>query len=110
MTRGGAYLSLGMKLGFYRIRFIDEKRDAIKRLPVGDHPRQLLIMVDLGVELDAPFTHSRRPTKLSPTSQCSGSQRPRRPSTRLRLLPTFLTAFFTAALDRRVFFASYLTS
>jgi hypothetical protein len=33
-----------------------------------------------------------------------------RRSMRFRLLPTFLTAFFTAALGRQVFFASYLTS
>jgi hypothetical protein len=37
-------------------------------------------------------------------------QRLSRRSTRLRLLPTFLTAFFTAALDRPVFFVSYFTS
>ena len=33
-------------------------------------------------------------------------QRPSRFSTRLRLLPTFFTAFLTAALDLRVFFAA----
>ncbi len=33
-----------------------------------------------------------------------------RRSTFLRLLPTFLTAFFTAEADLRVFFASYRTS
>ena len=32
--------------------------------------------------------------------------RPRRFSTRLRLLPTFLTTFFTADAERPVFFAS----
>lgn len=37
-------------------------------------------------------------------------QRPSRFSTRLRELPTFLTAFFTAEADRPVFFASYRTS
>jgi hypothetical protein len=37
-------------------------------------------------------------------------QRSSRRSTRLRLLPTFLTAFFTAAFDRPVFFDSYPTS
>jgi putative SOS response-associated peptidase YedK len=31
-------------------------------------------------------------------------------STRFRVLPTFFTAFFTAGLDLRVFFASYRTS
>jgi hypothetical protein len=35
------------------------------------------------------------------------NQRPRRFSTCLRLLPTFFTAFFTAAAERLVFFASY---
>jgi hypothetical protein len=38
------------------------------------------------------------------------NQRPRRFSTCLRLLPTFFTAFFTAAAERLVFFASYRTS
>jgi len=32
--------------------------------------------------------------------------RPKRRSTFLRLLPTFLTAFFTAEAERRVFLAS----
>jgi hypothetical protein len=36
--------------------------------------------------------------------------RSKRRSTRFRLLPTFLIAFFTAAFDLRDFFASYLTS
>jgi len=36
--------------------------------------------------------------------------RPSLRSTRLRLLPTFLTAFLTAALDRLDFFAAYRTS
>lgn len=38
------------------------------------------------------------------------SYRSNRRSTRFRLLPTFLTAFFTAAFDLPDFFASYLTS
>ena len=38
------------------------------------------------------------------------SHLPSRFSTRLRLLPTFFTAFFTAAADRPVFLDSYLTS
>jgi len=37
-------------------------------------------------------------------------QRPSFRSTRLRLLPTFLTTFFTAALERPDFFDSYPTS
>jgi hypothetical protein len=38
------------------------------------------------------------------------AERPSRFSTRFRLLPTFLTAFFTAAAERSVFFDSYRSS
>ncbi len=56
-------------------------------------------------EIPAPNVRlDRRP---APAWRRRGSfQRPSRFSTRLRALPTFLTAFFTAAADRPVFFDS----
>ena len=45
-----------------------------------------------------------------PTYRLRVPYRPRRRFTFLRLVPTFLTAFFTAAADFLVFFASYRTS
>jgi hypothetical protein len=51
-----------------------------------------------------------RPCGLDDWSAIRSTYRPSRFSTRLRLLPTFLTAFFTAALELWLFFASYRTS
>jgi hypothetical protein len=62
-------------------------------------------MVALKVELRCGGTSLSRYGRLY-----SRDRLPSRLSMRLRLLPTFFTAFFTAALDRPVFFASYLTS
>jgi hypothetical protein len=53
-------LSIGMKRRFNRVGRLDDLRNSIKDRLVGDHPRQLLIMVDPGVECDAPLTHPCR--------------------------------------------------
>jgi hypothetical protein len=47
-----------MKRGFFSVRFLDGFRNSIEYPLVGDHPRHLLIPVNLGVEFDTPFAHA----------------------------------------------------
>ena len=49
-----------MKRGFFRVRRLDDLRNSIEHPLVGDHPRQLLVVIDLGVEFDASLTHPTR--------------------------------------------------
>ena len=52
---------LGVKGGLLGLQIGDQFFDPIKRLLIGDPGRQLLIVLDLDVEFDAPATHFPAP-------------------------------------------------
>jgi hypothetical protein len=57
-----------MKRGFFRVRRLDDLRNSIEHPLVGDHPRQLLVVIDLGVKFDASLTHPTR--AVLPSESC----------------------------------------
>jgi hypothetical protein len=83
-------LWLGMKRGFFRVRPFNLLPYCSQSLLIGDHPRQPLVAVDLGVEFYALLTHI-------PTSQRAGSMKQRG-----AMVDSFLGIGNAKSADRRL--------
>ncbi len=74
-----------MKGELHRHHLRDELLDTFDGRPVGDEPGQAMVMINLGVDRDALFTHSPAPASgADHRTTCVGLQR------RIRFVPFFL--------------------